>query len=180
MGVSKVVFGNDTLIDLTNDTVTPDTLAKGATAHASNGDLIVGTGFSGGSSSSNVGEAALLTAMMLDRQVNDQIRISVGKFKNAGAGWNTYSFPEELDFVPYLYAYSPGGNLVVEIGNVTTSSFQYRLLGRGEGSGYKHTASSHSSTSTVTAFDYAWFYPIETTTDDIFYVAFEKGGENAE
>lgn len=33
MGISKVNFGGDTLIDLTNDSVTADMLAKGATAH---------------------------------------------------------------------------------------------------------------------------------------------------
>lgn len=47
MGVSKVVYNTDegaqTLIDLQNDTVTPETLAEGATAHDANGDPIVGT-----------------------------------------------------------------------------------------------------------------------------------------
>lgn len=43
MGVSKVNFGGDTLIDLTNDSVTADMLAKGATAHDAAGEQIVGT-----------------------------------------------------------------------------------------------------------------------------------------
>lgn len=43
MGVSKVEYNNETLIDVSNDTVTPSTLAKGVTAHDSNGDPIVGT-----------------------------------------------------------------------------------------------------------------------------------------
>ena len=42
MDVNKVVYGDTTLIDLTNDTVTPETLAKGVTAHAADGSLIVG------------------------------------------------------------------------------------------------------------------------------------------
>lgn len=42
-GVSKVIFGTETLIDLTEDTVTPAVLFKGDTAHAANGDKIVGT-----------------------------------------------------------------------------------------------------------------------------------------
>ena len=42
MGISKVNFGGDTLIDLTNDSVTTGTLAKGATAHNAAGEQIVG------------------------------------------------------------------------------------------------------------------------------------------
>lgn len=42
MAVSKVVLGNETLVDLTSDTVSSDTLLKGATAHAANGELIEG------------------------------------------------------------------------------------------------------------------------------------------
>ena len=43
MGVNKVVFGDETLVDLTSDTVTPDTLVKGATAHDASGERITGT-----------------------------------------------------------------------------------------------------------------------------------------
>ena len=42
MGVSKVVYGNDTLVDLTSDTVTPMSLTLGATAHGADGEPIVG------------------------------------------------------------------------------------------------------------------------------------------
>lgn len=43
MGISKVNFGGDTLIDLTNDSVTADMLAKGATAHDAAGERVIGT-----------------------------------------------------------------------------------------------------------------------------------------
>lgn len=42
MAVSKVNYGSDTLIDLTEDTVTPSNLMKGATAHDSAGNSITG------------------------------------------------------------------------------------------------------------------------------------------
>lgn len=42
MGVNKVEFGDETLIDLTQDTVNPSALAKGYTAHAANGEPIEG------------------------------------------------------------------------------------------------------------------------------------------
>lgn len=42
MGVSKVNFGGDTLIDLTNDSVDAASLLKGKTAHNAAGEQIVG------------------------------------------------------------------------------------------------------------------------------------------
>ena len=47
--INKVIFGTDTLIDLTADTVAPETLAAGITAHDKSGMPIVGTMESGGS-----------------------------------------------------------------------------------------------------------------------------------
>lgn len=43
MGVSKVIYGGQTLIDLTADSVKADKLLKGITAHGANGDPITGT-----------------------------------------------------------------------------------------------------------------------------------------
>lgn len=42
MGVNKVEFGGKTLVDLTKDTVNPQKLLKGATAHGANGEPING------------------------------------------------------------------------------------------------------------------------------------------
>ena len=42
MAINKVIYGNETLLDLTNDTVTPETLEEGVTAHAANGEIITG------------------------------------------------------------------------------------------------------------------------------------------
>lgn len=41
--ISKVVYGNRTLIDLTGDTVTATKLYKGTQAHGANGAVITGT-----------------------------------------------------------------------------------------------------------------------------------------
>ena len=43
MGVSKVVYGDRTLVDLTSDTVTAGNLLYGTTATSANGDKITGT-----------------------------------------------------------------------------------------------------------------------------------------
>ena len=43
MAISKVVYGGETLIDLTADSVTKDKLLKGCTAHGADGELVTGT-----------------------------------------------------------------------------------------------------------------------------------------
>ena len=48
MGVSKVDFAGNTLVDLTGDSVTPAPLKKGETAHNAAGEQIVGTMEAGG------------------------------------------------------------------------------------------------------------------------------------
>ena len=43
MAVNKVVYGTQTLIDLTGDTITADKLQAGYTAHGADGEVITGT-----------------------------------------------------------------------------------------------------------------------------------------
>lgn len=47
MAINKVVYGQDTLIDLTADTVTADALLAGTTAHKADGTTVTGTLFDG-------------------------------------------------------------------------------------------------------------------------------------
>lgn len=43
MAINKVIYGGNTLIDLTADTITPSDLAYGVTAHDKSGEAITGT-----------------------------------------------------------------------------------------------------------------------------------------
>ena len=43
MAISKVIFGQDIIIDLTNDNITPSALLSNYTAHGANGEIINGT-----------------------------------------------------------------------------------------------------------------------------------------
>ena len=43
MGVNKVVVNNAVILDLSSDTVTPEKLLQGATAHNAAGTVIAGT-----------------------------------------------------------------------------------------------------------------------------------------
>ena len=54
MGVNVVQIGDTIELDLTNDSVTPETLAEGVTAHDKSGAIIVGTMKSGGDEDLNV------------------------------------------------------------------------------------------------------------------------------
>ena len=43
MGISKVIYGNQTIMDISGDSVTAATLLSGETAHGSDGEAIIGT-----------------------------------------------------------------------------------------------------------------------------------------
>ena len=43
MGVNKVMFGDTPVMDISDSTVTPETLAAGSTAYGRNGEKITGT-----------------------------------------------------------------------------------------------------------------------------------------
>ena len=76
MAVSRVDYAGRTLIDLTGDTVTADTLAEGVTAHGANGEPIVGT-MSGGGGGEDVAGA------IVDRTVTEFINsnaTSIGEY----------------------------------------------------------------------------------------------------
>lgn len=47
MGISRIDFGSDTLMDLTEDTVSPENLLSGTTAHNAAGNPILGTAIQG-------------------------------------------------------------------------------------------------------------------------------------
>lgn len=77
MAVNKVVYDNNTLIDLTNDTVTPQTLAAGTTAHAADGSVITGVAPT---------TAVLYTAQTLTSAQQQQARDNIGIDIQRGTG----------------------------------------------------------------------------------------------
>lgn len=62
---NKIVYGGKTLIDLTTDTVTKETLLSGCTAHDKSGAKIIGTATAGGSSGMTEKEYAYEVAKRL-------------------------------------------------------------------------------------------------------------------
>lgn len=86
--VNKVIYGTSTLIDLTSDTVTPETLYKGSLAHAANGEQITGT------AEVTVEDNKLIMPLGL---VNN-ITSSTTEIEEIQIGETTYSISPIIDF----------------------------------------------------------------------------------
>lgn len=74
MAVNKVVLGENTLIDLTGDTVSADKLAKGTTAHDMAGEPIVGTMEAGGGKVYTFTDGLTETDGTVSWDLNDRIK----------------------------------------------------------------------------------------------------------
>lgn len=82
MAISKVIYGGETLIDLTPDTITEDKLLKGYTAHGGDGEVIVGTcEFDANTQDATATEAEILKGKTA---YNKGVKIT-GTMKNNGA-----------------------------------------------------------------------------------------------
>ena len=79
MAVNKVVLGEDTLIDLTADTVSADKLSKGVTAHNMAGEPIVGTMEAGGGTNYTFTDGLTETDGTVKWDLNDRIKAGAAK-----------------------------------------------------------------------------------------------------
>ena len=95
MAVNKVIYGTTVLVDLTGDSVTPDKLLKGATAHDASGEQITGTmeAGSGGSSDNNC-EAYHITSASATLNFKTTGTVKVWGYGTATSGYTTsvYAF----------------------------------------------------------------------------------------
>lgn len=100
MAVSKVVYGGNTLIDLTGDTVEASTLLKGTKAHGANGELITGTcDFDANTQDATATAAEILTGKTAYNKANKL----TGTMKNNGAVTGTISAKAGVYTVPQGY-----------------------------------------------------------------------------
>lgn len=100
MGKSKIVFGGQTLMDLTADTVTKDKLLKGYTAHGADGEPITGAcDYDANTQDATANEDEILA----DKTAyNKGVKIT-GKMKNNGAVSGTISSKDGAYTVPQGY-----------------------------------------------------------------------------
>lgn len=100
MAISKVVYGGDTLIDLTPDTLTPDKALKGYTFHGADGEEKTGTcTFDVDSSEATAAVAEVLAGKTFAAKG----RVNTGTMKNNGAVSGTISEKTGVYTVPQGY-----------------------------------------------------------------------------
>ena len=100
MAISKVIYGGETLIDLTADSITADKLLAGETAHGANGDKITGTC----TFDANTQDATAAAAEILSGKTayNKGVKVT-GTMKNNGAVAGTISSKSGKYTVPQGY-----------------------------------------------------------------------------
>ena len=103
--INKVVLGNETLLDLTADTVTPQTLYSGTTAHDASGQIIVGT-MSGGTEAGAVTQDADGYLVLDDDPGSSSI--AVGSLSVTQNG--TYTAPTGTAYSPVTVNVSGGSS----------------------------------------------------------------------
>ena len=144
MAVSKVVLGDETLVDLTSDTVSEDTLLKGATAHAANGEQITGgvvvtpmytgtkSAIESAIASGEIPEGAVVNitddeeASSFQAQINEINSslndIAFGKIVATGSSITIF-FEKEFSEIPIVIAtcVASGADRTVTVSNITKS-----------------------------------------------------------
>ncbi len=100
MGVSKIIYGGQTLIDLTQDTITADKLLKGYTAHGANGEEIAGACEYDVDSSE---ATATVAEVLINKTFAKGGKILTGTMKNNDAVNGTISAKDEQYNVPQGY-----------------------------------------------------------------------------
>lgn len=134
MAANKVIYGGETLVDLTMDSVTPETLAEGVTAHDKSGNVITGIS-SVIHITQEAGESESL--VMSQKAVTDLVADALG---NSAPQYETVDSVEEMTDTSKSYVLSSTGNIwtygevtvVVEPPNklvVSTAEVDKRLSG---------------------------------------------------
>ena len=110
MGVSKVIYGGRTLIDLTSDTIVPDKLLKGYTAHGPDGEEITGScEFDANTQDATATEAEILAGKIAYNKGNKV----TGTMKNNGAVSGKISTKAQKYTIPQGY-HDGSGSVQIE------------------------------------------------------------------
>lgn len=112
MAINKVIYDDDTLIDLTGDTVTPEKLLSGETAHNAAGNRVTGTAVKGHTIQNTSGTALtqrdtlqFKDMAVSDDSTNNKTVVRQTQVVNTEAEWNQMLANDEVD--PNVTYYLP-------------------------------------------------------------------------
>lgn len=100
MAKNKIIFGNDVLIDLTSDTITPADLQSGVTAHDASGAIITGTSTKDSDTSA---DTATVGEILSGKTAHARGTLLTGTMPNNGAVAGTISTVAQEYSVPQGY-----------------------------------------------------------------------------
>lgn len=106
MGRSKIILGDEVLIDLTGDTITKDKVLKGYTAHGADGEELTGTCEYDVNSS---GATAVVAEVLKDKTFAKGGKMLTGTMPNNGAVNGKISTKDGKYTVPQGYHDGSGG-----------------------------------------------------------------------
>lgn len=160
MSINKVIYNGNSFIDLTEDTVTPETLAEGVTAHDKSGAVIIGTMRSGEDL-----EAVLTEQAELIDTLQETLR-----HKASGGGGGSSS----SDGIPEGYARCDyiqfSGNQWVDTGIIGNQNTQINVSFTWENSTQRHLfgcASSDNKASITSYMNGSWRFGDKTASKSI-------------
>lgn len=110
MAVNKVVLGDETLIDLSNDTVTPKTLVRGVTATDASGEQIVGELGAATPTSDGLMSAADKKKLDTVEEGANKISVRAGSVTTLPAGTSAYITNSGTETDPVFNFFIPQGN----------------------------------------------------------------------
>lgn len=110
MAINKVVYGNNTLIDLTQDSITPGDLASGKTAHDASGAVITGTNTYDSDTSE---DTAVASEILATKTAHARGTALVGTMPNRGAVTGTIATKAGSYAIPQGY-HDGSGNVSID------------------------------------------------------------------
>ena len=131
MAVNKVVLGEDTLIDLTGDTVSADKLSKGVTAHDMAGEPIVGTMEAGGGKEYTFTNGLTESGGTVSWDLNDRIKAGSGNYTIILGEPNSNTISSGTDNIIKGYQKVTGSNNIVLGWNNTVDGSSNFIKGEG-------------------------------------------------
>lgn len=104
LSINEVIYGTTELIDLTEDTVTPDDLSEGITAHDQSGGLITGTNQRGilvirDSSDSHGGTVRTITSG--EAQIGGMTETELNNFISRSTNFTDIDWPDGVDTIGF-------------------------------------------------------------------------------